>query len=471
MFLYIFSACLIAANVYCFIKKKYLYLFVPCMLFLPKYYGLEINILLPVISVTRIMYIVFYIYSYINRKRNITFSFSKIKTIPREYYLLIGYFVLRIISNLFYLTSFVNPIKTIYSLIFEQLLLFVSFYMLAPSKDEINTLLKTIVWSAAFLFALGIFESITLIRPFDELYTISRSFLNDHYIRLGLLRATTTMGLANFYGNMCMLLLPCIFYLYKLTMHKRYLIVLFLDFYAIIHSGCRSNLIFSAIVIFLYFFIALHSAKERIHFVKNLSLVLVSMVAVIVVLSLCNQNLNYYYTGTAKSLLNEVGYDYDLDSDAPSNVPDGYGDNSSSGKTARVIQFSGIYYTLTHNPLFGFGSGSQTRGVKYYDKDIWATYYTYDTGIVEIILDEGILGLLGYISLFLFFFRLLCKSKTSMRTYSRQVCVVWLLTYLLSTLSSTNMISFLIVSLCIIFCFNSFDHSFNQNRNKETTNN
>ena len=42
-FFALFTLALIIANVYCFKSKIYLYLFVPCMLFLPGYYGIELS--------------------------------------------------------------------------------------------------------------------------------------------------------------------------------------------------------------------------------------------------------------------------------------------------------------------------------------------------------------------------------------------------------------------------------------------
>lgn len=110
-FFALFTLALIIANVYCFKSKKYLYLFVPCMLFLPGYYGIELSESLPLITMTRIMFVVFYIYTFINKRRTFKTSGHSYKSLPKAYYLLLGYFVLRIASNLYYITTYGQAIK------------------------------------------------------------------------------------------------------------------------------------------------------------------------------------------------------------------------------------------------------------------------------------------------------------------------------------------------------------------------
>ena len=106
IFLSTFTLALHIANIYCFIKKKYLYLFIPCMLFLPDYYGGEISDSLPLLTASRTMFVIFFIYAWINRRRNLSFKNFRLKELPREYLFLAAYFVLRIVSNLYYVTTY-----------------------------------------------------------------------------------------------------------------------------------------------------------------------------------------------------------------------------------------------------------------------------------------------------------------------------------------------------------------------------
>lgn len=432
-----FTILLQIANVYCFIKKKYLYLFVPCMLFLPDYYGFEISSL-PLITASRIMYVIFYIYAWLNRRRNIDILEFRFKELPKEYLFLAGYFVLRLITNFYYVSTYGQAVKTILIIIFEHLFLLLAVYILAPKKEEIIALIKVIVWAATFLFVMGIIQSIISENPFYALYTIGRNLYVCDYYRLGLLRATATMYAPSIYGNMCILMLPFILYLYEIKLEKRYLLILGLDILALIHSGSRADILFLFVVIFTYFIYVLKGKDRRIQFLKNAGVVIAAFVIYIGIACLCSPGLKYYYLGTAKSLLNEVGFDFDLSEGAPESNTN-FGENQD-GSISRIRQFTGMYYVAKRNPIFGMGSGAPQRGdVQVYwhfsnGTDKWFKILTYDVGIVEIFCDEGIVGLLGVCSLLVYIF---IKSRGNKFFKLAIIC------YMLTALSAGNMYAFL----------------------------
>ena len=441
MFLFAFSFALLIANIYCFIKKKYLYLFIPCFLFLPEYYGFELSESLPIITVKRIMVLIFYIYAILNRKKNFSFKSFDLKTFCRKYSFLIAYFILRTLTNLYYIGTYGQAAKTLLSIFFEQLFIILAFCLLDPSAQEVTTLIKSVVWSATALFVIGILESFTSIKPFDYLYTVSRVMLNDEVFRLGLLRSTATFGLPNLFGNACILVLPLILYLYNRTHHKEYLAACIINFFAVIHSGCRSDIVFFFAIIAIYALYVIVKEKRFAEFIKNASIMAVITVSVMVILSLADSRLSYYYSGTAKSLLNEVGFNFDLDSGAPESTS-GYGRNTE-GSESRTRQFTGIYYVSVRHPIVGMGSGAQTRGqVEYYWDNTWYAVTTYDVGLVEIFCDEGILGLLGVISLLIFMFLDSLKPRNAFYL----LCII---TYLMSTLSSINMFEYLFLYMLL----------------------
>ena len=389
IFLYVFSFGLAFANVYCFIKKKYLYLFIPCMLFLPGFYGLELSDKLPLFTVSRMMYLVFYVYALINRKRELRILDIDFKSISKAYLLLFGYFVLRIISNLYYVTTYRQSIKTILVLVFEQLFLLIAFYLLALNKEEILMMLKSIVWTASALFVVGILESIFDYRLFDSLYTVTRELYNLYYYRLGLLRATTTMYAPSLYGNMCVLIIPIIIYLYRQEEKKRYLIIAGMDILAIIHSGARSDIMYLFIIAVGYMAILLHNKKQLMQFVRNCVVIMAVLLVYMSIVSVFNANLRYFYVGTAKSVLNEVGFEFDLNEGAPENTK-GFGGNAY-GSVSRIRQLSGIYKVMHSNPIFGLGSGAVLRSeIQYYwhvnkETDKWITAHSSDVGLVELV--------------------------------------------------------------------------------------
>ena len=446
MFLVLFSVILFGANMYTFANKKYLYLFIPCMLFLPEYYGIEISSSLPLFTVTRLMYVVFFIYAFINRRRD--FSINKLLSSGNS--LLISYFIIRIIANCYYIFIYNQPIKTILSLIFEQALLLIAFYMLALTNKEQILLIKSIVMASTIMFVLGIFESLSFIRVFSCLNTVSRTMLNDYYVRLGLLRATASMGLANYYGNMCILISPFIFYLLRITKEKKYIAVLFLNILAIIHSGCRSDILFFAFIVAVQLLLYFKDNEALLLFVRNVSIALVILLAWILVLSTINGKYKYYYEASGKAALNLIGFNFDLNEGALDNSMI-FGDNIE-GMYSRSFQFSAIEYTLGVNPFFGLGSGCENRGdLQYLYNGTWRQGWGYDLGIVEIVCSEGLVGLLGYILLLVWYIISLIKLILKRKTPTEKLHLLCMLgiAYMLCLFSTANLYSFLI--LIVIF--------------------
>jgi O-antigen ligase len=282
---------------------------------------------------------------------------------------------------------------------------------------------------------MGVLESLTGIRLFDALYTVSRFVLNEKQFRLGLLRATTTMELPVFYGNMCILVLPLILYLYEIYRQKKYLISMGLCMLALIHSGSRADAIFLFIVLAVFVVYVLTEKYRRVEFCKQLAAVMFSVFVFTSVLSIVNPYYRYFYTGSVKSVLNEVGFDFDLNEGAPDeNIEFG---KNPSGSNSRIQQFTGLLYTARVSPIFGLGSGAQTRReIHYFTRGEWRRWHTYDLGIVEIFGDEGILGLTGVILMLLVLIIADPKNR-----YMQMMC----LAYILTTLNTKTMYSFLLI--------------------------
>lgn len=403
------------------------------MLFLPDYYGFDINDSLPILSINRIMYFIFYIYVIFNHRRAIDIHNIKLNTIPRFYYYLGGYFIFRCFTNLYYVTSYNQAVKTLFLIIFQQLFLLIAIYFLAPTKDELHRLIKIVIYTAAFLFLLGIFESYSSVRITDELYTVSRDFINEHYVRFGLLRATTTFYMPVMYGNMCVLMFPIIMYMYNIERQKKYLAFTVLCILAIIHSGSRADIIFIFPIVVIYSLTIIRNSKRRLLFCKNTVIVIVSLLLLITLPSLLNTHYRYFYVGTAKSVLNEFGCNYDLDVGAPETVT-GFDEKAikgnSSGSMSRLTQFTGMKYVAKINPIFGLGSGAQMRGdVQYLWNGKWKAIPTYDVGYVAVFCDEGIIGIIAFILLAL---ALLYNYRTIIMYSSAKSFILIPITYSLS---------------------------------------
>lgn len=414
------------------------------MIFLPEYYAIELKGSFPLLTATRIMFLIFFVYAFVNRRTDL--NFKKIK-LPKEYLFIICYFSLRIISNIYYVTTYSQPIKTIFDIIFEQLFLLIAFILLAPTKEEILKIIKSVVHCSAIIFILGIFESLTSIRIFDSLFTVNRTMLNQHYMRFSLMRATATLGMPVIFGNICILILPLILYLFNYTKKRKYLFFVAVDVMAIIHSGCRADIIFFILIMFMYIIFYAYKEKRILSVVKNTFIISIGLLAFVLLLCASNSKYRYYYESTAKSTLNEIGFDFDLTENAPKGI--GTDAGNANGSLSRIVQFSGIYYTLGVNPLFGLGSGAAIRNdVYYFSRGHWHTSGTYDVGYVHIFCDEGIIGFIGYISLFIYFLLKVLKNLSSLSSLDRIICFLPI-TYLICMLSTANIFSILFLYIII----------------------
>lgn len=444
-------------TVYCVYKKSFQYLFIPLVLFLPDYYGIEINSTLPIFSVKRILFVIFFAYCLFVCRQSF---FSNVRKNTKQMISSIGlwfilYFIFRLVSNMFYFFRYNDAKKTILYIILEEFFFLFFFLSFEWRKENIIRLIKSIVIGSSVMFVLGLVESITTFRVTDYLYTVSRELLNDHYIRLGLLRSTVTMGLPGFYGNFCVLVFPLIIYLINNSNKYVYSLIAILDVFSCIHSGSRSSLFFLMTILFIHFLYVLIK-KERIkEAFTNFALSFCTFVLLLVLFCNISERLNYFYVGSAKSLLNEIGFNYDLDKGAPDGV-EGYGVNANSGTYSRQYEFSGIYYAAKVNPIFGLGSKAQNRGdVFYLRKGKWKQVRSYDVGYVQSFMDEGILGWAAYLCILIGFCVMYKKALHCQKLpYLNQCLLLMMIAYLLCILATANMNPFLFTIILLLLINN-----------------
>ena len=452
MILYAFTVFVILGCVISIKKKRFFEFFFPMFLFLPDYYGLEISGALPILTVKRILILVLLVYVFV-LYRNRFFALIKGYGIKSIHTLLILYFVARIGSNIRYITTYGQPLKTILSIIVEEAVLLVAFQMASPDEEECNSIIKSVVYSSAVMFALGIVESITDLRLTDALYTVSRYMLDAHYYRLGFLRSTVTMGLPSIYGNYCVMAFPLILYAYEHTKQKRFLFILLLAIMACIHSGSRAAMLFGGGMAVLGGFVYCKEPKRLMLYLKNALIVVGSVFGLVCVLSVLSPQFETYYMGTARALLNEVGLDFEMEGEEE--FKETFGPNAN-GTLSRKAQLYGIPYVAGINFLFGLGSGAQNRGeICYYFHGEWKACYTYDIGFVQTFADEGLLGWIGYGSLFVALFVICARRYSNSKAY--RYFALGLIAYLFCMLASANMQSILLMYTSFIITMNKLE--------------
>ena len=79
MFLIIFSVLISILGLFSIKRKSYLSFFIPMILFLPDYYGIDIAPGLPLITVSRILFMVLYLYTLFLYRKNIPDTIKSFK--------------------------------------------------------------------------------------------------------------------------------------------------------------------------------------------------------------------------------------------------------------------------------------------------------------------------------------------------------------------------------------------------------
>ena len=69
---------------------------------------------------------------------------------------------------------------------------------------------------------------------------------------------------------------------------------------------------------------------------------------------------------------------------------------------SRLVQLTGITWTLRQKPIFGFGSNAHMKGLISYQfqEGQWWTKATFDMALVSIVCQYGLVGLAGYVALY-----------------------------------------------------------------------
>lgn len=436
MFAIIFTIILLLITALSIKRNFFFPLFFSFILFLPDFYGLDIHNSLPILSFSRVSFFIMYCYVLYNYRNDIVPFIKSIKITPLFVAFFI-YFSFRIVANIYYITTYRQSLKTIIFLILEDLGLLAVAFIIKFKKSDIIPILKFIVYGSGIMYVLGIIESFSLFKFGNYLFTVHRPLLNDYYLRLGLLRSVVTMGLPGVFGNMCVLVAPAILFLYHYASKKRYIFLAALNLFACIHSGTRSSLFFLIFVYACGFIIVIKDKRQRITYLKNVLIVAAASLSIITILCFSSDKLRYYYVTSGKAILNCVGFDFDLNAGAPKGV-DGYGANLY-GNVSRIDQFTGIYYAANKNLLFGLGSGAQTRREAYYfTLNKWYATSTYDVGYVQAFMDEGLIGFIGYISLFVALF-IIAFSLKKRKTFSYPYVFLSIITYLVCMFGTANM--------------------------------
>lgn len=367
-------------------KKKYaLYYFFAIYPVLPDYFAIELGGGLPLLKAGRILILLLLISGLIYNKGKIHLPIKKIKRVNMFIPLLL-YFSGRILANAFYSLGLSEAINAEFSIIFEQLILMIAILQFIDGREQVVGCINAVVWGSGIVACMSIISVVIGQNIFYYLNNVSRTMLMAATTRMGIVRAEAGFGHPVYYGVYCALVIPLTYYLYENKKKNVYLIICILNIIALLLTESRGSIVALAFMMIIAI-IRMNKVRRQKLIKIIVSVIIIGGMAFILIPSVANQVSDIF-----KSLFAIMNTNIKIED---------FGGNSSTGLDSRLIQFTGIYWTIKHNALFGLGASCHTRGVLKYYKDTvgWFETATIDNGFVGYFVQEGLLGTIGFLAL------------------------------------------------------------------------
>ena len=363
-----------------------LLLFFSLYMVLPNYFALEINESFPLMTASRIILLIcFFIIILKGQGRISTISLSRIDNKVRYYFLIIS------LVNILHIfdrgTSSINRLITI---ILEQYCVLWLIILIINTRERFEKAIRVLMYSSAVVAIISIVGFIFDTNFFYELKTVSRVMtqagMTDIGYRNGLLRIEAGFGHPVYYGMYCSIMFFLSLYIYSYRNRKTSsLICMLLNVIALLLTNSRGSILAVAITFVISFFV--NGWKERKKYLRILFIVTI----IALVAFACSTKIREYVLSVFQSFFVYFGFK------ESSSI--NYGANMSF-TSDRLIQFSGILWTIMRAPLIGFGYGAQSIGaIAFYNIGQWFKTTTFDVGYVEIFCCYGILGTIAHMLL------------------------------------------------------------------------
>ncbi len=439
-------------------------LFFAGYILLPEYFGLELHAKLPLITASRLLLVILGLGMLLRRRQelfsqhkpqwsawNFTLTADKILRLA-----LFAYFALMLcVHGVLLPVDLAEAVKGLFALIVESLVLVWLLTMVLTSRKKLETALQVLLLASGVCALVAISGCITGKNPFHLLDTVRRDMLMSSFFRLGALRAAAGFGHPVYYGAFCAVMLPIGMYFVDtgkgIARKCLFSGCLIANMVALILSNSRGSLLAVGVLLVVVLIDRILRKEFRYFLCTYLPIALVFVLVLLLVTSAMPAG-NALLSDIFGSVLNEVlpsppssttpppssqatlpegttpqqttvpsetslplQTTLPEESVAPSRPlppaasapgsataqPDTFG-NNPNGISSRLIQFSGIRWTLQNSPVFGFGRNAHVRGhLKYmYHPGHWTTTSTIDMGLVAIISQFGLVGLVAYICLY-----------------------------------------------------------------------
>lgn len=409
-------------------------LFLALYAIMPSYCAVELHDKLPLITASRLVLVLMGVLLLI-RQRGLLFHFKQFSLRSWNLLLtenkllrygLLGYFVILLGVNATFLSQTSEAIKQIFVIVAEEYAMVWMLVMIFDSREKIVSGIKVLAISSAVVAVLACISCAISYNLFGVLNTVSRDMLMSNYYRLGMLRAVAGFGHPVYYGAFCVVLFPLCMYLVEESKQKwervLYGVCLALNFAGLILSNSRGDMLALGVLGVTVFCIRWARKELKKLFATYLPYGALALVILILVASFSPLGITFL-SRTAESVMDSVESMLPTAATEPSETtrpsetepsetepaettqpteptePEvEYGENKD-GLSSRLDQLTGITWTLTQEPWFGFGPNCHVRGLMayMYYPGHWSHVKTFDVNIVAIIGQYGLVGLVGYL--------------------------------------------------------------------------
>lgn len=376
--------------------------------------------------------------------------------------------------NLTFLLDTSESVKYIFSIVVEQYALVWMLSLILDTRKKLIDALRLFFMASGAVAVIAAVSCVVDYNLFYLLDTVKRDMLQSDYYRLGLLRAAAGFNHAVYYGAYCAVMLPLGMYFVE-NDGKRWLRMLSagvmgLNFVGLILSNSRGSMLAVGCLAGILFFLYLWQKRLKQLFATYLPIIAGALAALMLICCVTPVGLSFLQgvgdsiAVSVESMMPDAGQQTTkpdstnpgkpaaTDPVTPGTTNPGepvlptkpteptleYGENPN-GLRSRSKQMTVIQWTLEHAPIRGLGPNAHVRGLvkAQYQEGKWQVLRTLDMGVVAIVAQYGLVGLLGYVMLYGGVFVSLLSKKHRRDTLS-QYLVLAFATYMLCQLSISD---------------------------------
>ena len=362
-------------------KKWYLCLLFAFYPILPDTLAIEVSSSLPLITGKRMLVILVccvWLYNIKIKKR---------VHIPKE---LLIFTIVGLGISVINLRMNSSVINGIFILILEQFMLVMAVKGLMEDEEEIYTCIDFLIYGSVTLGIISVLQTVLKLDVTTAMAVVQDRVVEAITNRMNTVRAFgTTNAIKN--GCYCAFMCLIIMFMFEKKRKKRYIIFLGVNLIALVCTMTRSAILALGIVL-----VAMVIIRNR-HFIRTyISYILLALGGVVAVF-IMKPSLFAGVIEVAKSVLNVIGFDFELSSD--------FGFNANNASYSRMVQWSAVYYMIKEGyGFFGYGYNAFLNGrLFYFFKQFgkWTKADALDTGFVGLAVDGGIVGLINNIGLWI----------------------------------------------------------------------